>query len=109
MPISRERKALYPKNWREIALRVKEEAGWRCEWCGARHGEPHPVTGSKVVLTVHHIDGDARNNARSNLVALCQKCHLEADREMHILHARETRILRKIKVLREHGQMELFK
>jgi hypothetical protein len=31
----------------------------RCEWCGAANGVPHPVTGSKVVLTT----------------ALCQKCH----------------------------------
>ena len=23
----------------------------RCEWCGAVHGQPHPVTGSLVVLT----------------------------------------------------------
>ena len=27
----------------------------RCEWCGAKDGEPHPATGSRVVLTTAHI------------------------------------------------------
>ena len=28
----------YPRDWPEIARRVKERAGWRCEGCGAPHG-----------------------------------------------------------------------
>jgi 5-methylcytosine-specific restriction endonuclease McrA len=35
---------------------------------------------TRIVLTVHHRDGDPTNNARENLVALCQRCHLRADR-----------------------------
>lgn len=45
MPSSRGRRAPahlrrlgYPEDWPEIAERVKERAGWRCETCGARHG-----------------------------------------------------------------------
>lgn len=37
----------YPKDWAEIAERIKTLAGWRCEHCGF-----------------------------DNLVALCQRCHL---------------------------------
>ena len=31
MPMNR---SLYPSNWKWIALAVKEDADWRCEWCG---------------------------------------------------------------------------
>ena len=50
--------------------------GFKCEWCGAAHGERHPVTKSIVVLTTAHIYDD-RPEAKSlmNLAALCQKCH----------------------------------
>lgn len=75
MPIRSERKALYPTDWKAISLRIREAAGWRCEWCPAEQGEPHPVTGSKVVLTVAHLDHDETNCAVGNLKALCQKCH----------------------------------
>ena len=60
----------YPSNWGEIALRVKEAAGWCCENCG----HPHSFPG--YVLTVHHLDGDKGNCGDRNLVALCQRCHL---------------------------------
>lgn len=37
---------------------------------------------TKIVLTVHHRDGDPTNNRSENLVALCQRCHLRADRAL---------------------------
>ena len=54
----------------------------KCEWCGARNGEPHPSTGSRVVLTTAHVH-DKRPEAASllNLAALCQRCHLNHDRK----------------------------
>ena len=70
----------YPDNWAEIALAVKEQAGWRCEHCG----HPHDVV-SGHVLTVHHLDGDPANCALENLVALCQPaCASHADRRCHL-------------------------
>ena len=37
----------------------------------------------KIVLTVAHLDHDLKNNDYSNLKALCQKCHLNYDKEHH--------------------------
>lgn len=59
---------------------------YRCEWCPAVNGQPHPVTGSKVVLTVAHIDHDTTNNRFHNLAALCQRCHLNHDRHQHAFY-----------------------
>lgn len=81
----------YHKEWKKISREVKERAGWGCELCPARHGEPHWKTGSRVVLTVHHIDGDKKNNSRHNLIALCQRCHLRLDRGRRIRGSRQAK------------------
>lgn len=76
MPIRPENKARYPKDWKLRRRFVLMRARNKCEWCGAVNYEPHPVTGSKVVLTTAHVFDD-RPEAASllNLAALCQKCH----------------------------------
>jgi 5-methylcytosine-specific restriction endonuclease McrA len=61
----------YPDNWLEIAQHIKGLAGWRCENCG----HPHDFETGHV-LTVHHLDMDPSNCDYTNLVALCQRCHL---------------------------------
>jgi len=61
----------YPPDWKQIALRIKEAAGWKCERCGAYHD---PKAG--YCLTVHHLDGNPANCADWNLAALDQRCHL---------------------------------
>ena len=61
----------YPADWREIALDIKSRAGWRCEHCG----HENDFTSGRV-LTVHHLDGNPANCGYTNLVALCQRCHL---------------------------------
>lgn len=81
MPISAERKKLYPKNWKMISPWVRNKAGQMCEICDAVNGYPHPVTKSKVVLTVHHMDFDPTNNEEYNLIALCQRCHIRLDKK----------------------------
>lgn len=81
MPIRPENRARYPADWAAISLGKREEAGWRCEGsptypdCRAANGEPHPVTGSKVVLTVAHLDHQPENCDLANLRAWCQRCH----------------------------------
>jgi len=64
----------YPKDWPELANRIKDEAGWKCERC--KHGHA-PLAGYS--LTVHHLDHDKSNEARWNLAALCQRCHLQLE------------------------------
>lgn len=92
MPIRAENKHRYPREWPLISLWVRVCAGWRCEWCDAQQGQPHPITGSKVVLTVAHlVDMAPENCAPTNLAALCQKCHLGLDRDHHIAVGRANR------------------
>lgn len=79
MPISKERKKLYPSNWKQISEIIRIKAGNKCEICDAENGKPHPTTGSKVVLTVHHLDFDPTHNDEYNLMALCQRCHIRLD------------------------------
>ena len=92
MPIRKENKKLYPDNWKEISGWVRIQAGNKCEICDAMNGEPHPVTGSKVVLTVHHQDFNPQNNEPYNLVALCQRCHNRLDRKWRIKNRKEREV-----------------
>jgi hypothetical protein len=87
----------YPREWAQVAVEVKEAAGWRCIRCQhpdspqrcrelsvARGWQPcdercrHSRREERRrVLTVHHLDGDKGNGAWWNLLALCQVCHLQ--------------------------------
>lgn len=105
----------YPANWKEISQRIRfERARSACEWCGAAHGQPHPDTGSTVILTVAHLGtvrpdgspGDKRDKMDvrdENLAALCQRCHLTFDRDEHAANAAATRRRRQVQA----GQKEL--
>lgn len=87
MPISREKDKLYPggsirsRAWQDIRKWVFLRSGGMCEGsplypeCRAENGMPHPVTGSKVVLTVAHINHDVSKNSPDDLKHWCQRCH----------------------------------
>ena len=75
----------YPLEW--IAGIIQREAyaraGWRCEHCGCEFvpGSTRALTarnadGSPTILRVHHLDGNRANCDWTNLVAVCQRCHL---------------------------------
>lgn len=64
-------KGIYPKEWDLIAQKVKAEANFTCQIC---HKKPTGTQGDH--LTVHHKDGDITNSNPTNLIALCQPCHL---------------------------------
>jgi ribosomal protein S18 acetylase RimI-like enzyme len=85
MPIQPENAARYPADWERRSFFVRFIRGkGRCEWCGAAHGKPHPVTGSIVVLTTAHVFDQAPEAASLlNLAGLCQRCHLGHDRAHH--------------------------
>lgn len=97
MPIKPENRARYPKDWKAIAASIRERAGNRCEGspaypdCRAENHVPHPITGSKVVLTVAHLDHTPENCDHSNLKAMCQRCHLTYDAGHHRQTAYSTR------------------
>ena len=61
----------YPPNWKAIATRIKDAAGWKCERCG----HPHDVEAGRC-LTVHHLTEEKWQCEDWNLAALCQRCHL---------------------------------
>ena len=117
MPIRPENRDRYPKDWPQISERIRfERANGRCECdgrCGRRYTHLHPdgrcwninhqpaiFTGSRVVLTVAHLDHTPENCADDNLMAMCQGCHLHYDREHHA----ETRARTTAKALADGGQ-----
>lgn len=97
MPIKPENKSRYPKDWKRIADSIRERAGNVCEGspaypeCRAENGKPHPVTGSKVVLTVAHLNHVPEDCDQANLKAWCQRCHLTYDLHHHRTNAYATR------------------
>ena len=96
MPIRKEMRARYPRDW---ALRSRFVRFYRarncCEWCGALNGSVlrdccvnmaiHPGSafcGScgrripRVLLTAAHVHDDRpESSSLLNLAALCQRCH----------------------------------
>ena len=81
MPIRHENKSRYPKDWKIRSRFVRFiRAKGRCEWCDAENYAPHPITGSKVVLTTAHVfDHSPEESMLLNLAALCQRCHNRHD------------------------------
>ena len=97
MPIKPDNVARYPADWKAIVAQVRERSGNRCEgsprWpdCRAANGEPHPETGSKVVLTTAHLDHTPETRDLSKLRHWCQRCHLVYDAAHHAQTAYMTR------------------
>lgn len=62
--------------WRRLRARVWREQGERCKRC------------SKKVkrFIVHHRDGNALDDSRSNVEGLCEPCAAEADRALRSGH-----------------------
>jgi 5-methylcytosine-specific restriction endonuclease McrA len=88
MPIKPENKSKYPSNWKKISKYIRYiRAKNKCEFCGVENYTINPRTGSKVILTVAHLDHNPANCDFDNLKALCQKCHNKYDAK----HRAETR------------------
>jgi len=105
----------YPKNWMTVIRpSVLNRAGDRCEFCDVPNGAVvvrdddagtwQTVEGSavnaaradgeepvKIILTVAHLNHNVNDNRPENLKALCQRCHLRWDAELHRKNAAKTR------------------
>ena len=103
MPIRPEMKARYPKDWKLRSRFIRFiRARNQCEWCGAENYQPHPITGSKVILTTAHVyDHGPENASFLNLAALCNRCHNGHDAKMRQKNRRE-------RSRRESGQEEMI-
>ncbi|MCT7975897.1 HNH endonuclease [Laspinema olomoucense] len=73
----------YSKDWQQIALTIKDQAGWRCSKCNRQCLHPGDPTKhltkserAKITLTVHHHNRMPEDNRPENLIALCTSCHL---------------------------------
>lgn len=105
MPIRPENRDRYPDDWKDIRSAILERSEHKCEWCGVDNYDLHPVTGSKVVLTIAHVhDPDPENCDPENLAALCQKCHLGHDRPYHLAMKGHNRLCREL----DAGQLALW-
>lgn len=103
-PIRPENRGRYPADWRELSASIRfDRAAGRCECtgecgrgthagrCPNRHGAPAYGTGSRVVLTVAHLNHQPEDcDPSPNLRAMCQGCHLHYDREHHAQTRAET-------------------
>jgi len=103
MPIRADRKALYlgggthSKEWKAFRASLLDRAGNCCEGtpmhpdCRAENGKPHPVTGSKVVLTIAHMDHDESHGDPERCRALCNRCHNSWDAKHRAANRAATR------------------
>lgn len=81
MPMEKER---YPSNWKEIALKIKENADWKCEKCGKQCRRPGETFDThRRTLTVAHMNHTPEDISPGNLKALCAPCHLRYDAKHH--------------------------
>ena len=75
---------LYPPDWKAIAQRIKDAAGWKCQHCGKQCRKPGERFDSHTrTLTVSHLNHDPADCREENLRALCAPCHLRYDRHHH--------------------------
>ncbi|MFB7845482.1 hypothetical protein ACFC34_00400 [Streptomyces sp. NPDC056053] len=116
MPIRPENRNRYPANWPEISASIRfGRANRRCECmgecgrgthdgrCPNMHGGLAYGTGSRVILTVAHLDHTPENCAPENLRAMCQGCHLHYDKDHH----RETAAATRRAAVEAAGQLAL--
>lgn len=65
------------KGARELFWDLHDARSYRCPGCGSAREET-------TSIHVHHLDGNPANNARDNLVALCNQCHLGGEHGLDV-------------------------
>lgn len=99
-------KSRYPKDWPAISLKIRKRSGGQCECegeCGLHRTTPgprrcterngHPAKWAKgiIVLTVAHLNHIPMDCRDDNLKAMCQRCHLRYDHDLHQANSYKTR------------------
>jgi 5-methylcytosine-specific restriction endonuclease McrA len=111
----------YPPDWPAISRRIRTlRALGCCEQCGRAAGILPTGWAAPLSLSVHHIGtpradgsaGDPRDKSDcrdENLIALCQSCHLNADRPLHLERVRASRLRKRLArdAARGYEQLEL--
>ena len=101
----------YHENYDALALICKEQAGWKCEKCGAVNGAE--LVGKKrgnaykVRISAAHLDHDPEN-PNPRLMAMCEACHLRYDRFEHGKNSHRTMRRKQREAMRAAGQLDLF-
>lgn len=98
----------YPPNWKEISSRIRfERAKGQCECegecglhkttpgprrCIEKHGHAAKWARGKIVLTTAHLcNCDPLCGNEDHLKAMCNRCHLRVDVDLHVRNARKKR------------------
>lgn len=68
----------YPSNWAKLSYKIRKERNWKCEKCGL------DFVHKKYLLDLHHINGVKSDCSRSNLKALCRRCHRQEPGHSHM-------------------------
>ena len=62
------------ENLKKEYIKRVQSGNARCEKCGIKDWNGMPL-----VFHIHHIDGDHKNNIKTNLILLCPNCHSQTD------------------------------
>lgn len=103
------RPELYPDDWREIALAVKQANLWMCAVCDAECRKPGDTPDRSVpILQVAHIDHDYFS-PEIQVAALCTRCHLAYDHTHNVRNRRRpVRRIYRHRKQRKAGQLTFF-
>lgn len=100
---------LYHPNFKRRAKLCIERAGYQCQHCSRKQGEAYVSKSGrdkKINLQAHHPNRDPMNG-RAILVALCEQCHLEADKWYRAGKTRNTIYRKQREEAIKNGQLEL--
>ena len=88
MPIKPENRKRYPANWKDIRKDILKRADKKCEFCGIENYAIRE-NGSKVVLTIAHLEQMELNNKAVVEITGCSLRSSVRELEMAINHNAE--------------------
>jgi len=87
-----ENKGHYSENWKTISAEYRASQNYICESCNV------DLSAHKSILHTHHVDGNKRNNNKSNLQALCADCHRKQPMHDHMyVKKREMELIQRLR------------